>query len=361
MTPPDQTDNGGRRPTDGSGAGRGGGARFAAAGQLVSTVALERELNSQAALARAVLVFICASWFCLLAIGCASYEGEPVRVKPKDLPLAWFDAIFRRTGSMLLLALWAARAAVSLAAPRCVDAAANRVWVPGALYAGQAALRAGVYLLHSAGEQACEREAAGRCRLQLKLRWYLFPPTRQYLAHAHPGKPHHPPHVMSDHILLAAVVAGGVACEAVLPLVHWPRLPTGCGGAAAPRAARTLARVHSAAAVALATLVSAESYYTARYFHPPGEIVYAAVLGAVLFQAPLVTYAQQALAWQRARLRHGGAAEDDALIEGSDPEEEERVEPAGAAGPASTPARGTRRRQVAEATATAAALAGGGD
>jgi hypothetical protein len=33
--------------------------------------------------------------------------------------------------------------------------------------------------------------------------------------------PSHPPHVMSDHILLAAAVHGGLACEALMPLLNW--------------------------------------------------------------------------------------------------------------------------------------------
>jgi hypothetical protein len=31
----------------------------------------------------------------------------------------------------------------------------------------------------------------------------------------------HPPHVMSDHILLAAAVHGGAVSEALLPLLNW--------------------------------------------------------------------------------------------------------------------------------------------
>ena len=50
-------------------------------------------------------------------------------------------------------------------------------------------------------------------------------------------------------------------------------------------------RLYPAAAGALAVLVSAECYFTARYFHPPGEIILAAALGLVVFQAPLLAYA----------------------------------------------------------------------
>lgn len=41
-------------------------------------------------------------------------------------------------------------------------------------------------------------------------------------------------------------------------------------------------------------LVSAECYFTARYFHPPAEIVLAAAIGAALFQLPLLAYVKWA-------------------------------------------------------------------
>lgn len=64
----------------------------------------------------------------------------------------------------------------------------------------------------------------------------------------------HPPHVMSDHILLAAAVHAGLASEAVLPALAW-----GAGGTARGRA---FLRAYSAAAGALVALVSGECYFT---------------------------------------------------------------------------------------------------
>ena len=49
-------------------------------------------------------------------------------------------------------------------------------------------------------------------------------------------------------------------------------------------------RLYSALAAGLAVLVSAECYYTARYFHPPAEIALAAALGLAVFQGPLLCY-----------------------------------------------------------------------
>ncbi len=56
-----------------------------------------------------------------------------------------------------------------------------------------------------------------------------------------------------------------------------------------------LLRTYSAVAAVLALLVAGECYFTARYFHPPGEILLASAIGAALFQAPLLGYARWAL------------------------------------------------------------------
>lgn len=71
---------------------------------------------------------------------------------------------------------------------------------------------------------------------------------------------------------------------------------------------RAFLRAYSAAAGALALLVSAECYFTARYFHPPGEIVLAAVLGLAAFQAPLLWYAARAFVEQHAAHGSSGSA-----------------------------------------------------
>lgn len=101
--------------------------------------------------------------------------------------------------------------------------------------------------------------------------------------------PAHPP--------TTPVQVGGAASEAVLPLLNWWHAQRRRGAGAA-----VLAAAHSGAAVALAVLVAGEAYFTARYFHPPGEIVCAVILGLLLFQAPLLAYCHQALRLQRARV-----------------------------------------------------------
>lgn len=75
-------------------------------------------------------------------------------MKSRDLPLHWFDRIFRTLGSLLLFVLWGVRAAWARLFPRHVDQRSNLVFVPAALYAVQALLRLGIYQLHAAGAWA---------------------------------------------------------------------------------------------------------------------------------------------------------------------------------------------------------------
>lgn len=139
---------------------------------------------------------------------------------------------------------------------------------------------------------------------------------------------------MSDHVLLAAAVHGGLAAEAVLPLLSWraaeasSERPGRAGGYWAlgweqavaggwavaclvaahrhaltalpdskppPGRGRAFLRAYCALAGVLAGLVSAECYFTARYFHPPSEILLAAAVGLLLFQAPLLALTARAV------------------------------------------------------------------
>ena len=202
---PRQRSSEGRRA--GEGRGRTGALVVEAALQSSGAAPLLESIEAQHQLAHAILIFIYIVWFALMAAGCAAYAGargravtlcpaarpsppahplpahqqhptpqssraarpphpsppcgnsfclpslagHPPRVKPRHLPLSGFDAVFRRAGSLMLPALWACRAATSLALPALVDPGANLVWTPGALYAGQAALRMAIYALHYAG------------------------------------------------------------------------------------------------------------------------------------------------------------------------------------------------------------------
>lgn len=77
--------------------------------------------------------------------------GEPILVKSRDLPLHWFDRLFRSLGSALLFALWGVRAAAARALPAHFDRRWNLVFAPAAIYAAQALIRLAIYQLHVAG------------------------------------------------------------------------------------------------------------------------------------------------------------------------------------------------------------------
>lgn len=187
--------------------------------------------------------------------------GEPILVKSRDLPLHWFDKLFRTLGSALLFALWAVRAG----AARLLrwDRQAALVFVPAAIYAAQAVIRLIIYQLHVAGgcsgllglraerarlwaEWVCHWIAPARgsasvaavcrcptnclapaccmCRCTVLCRRFYLPSSSGYIFTPQRfarDNLSHPPHVMSDHILLASAVHGGLASEALLPLLSW--------------------------------------------------------------------------------------------------------------------------------------------
>lgn len=135
----------------------------------------------------------------------------------------------------------------------------EHIWLPGGMYAFQAGLRSLVYHLHRLG--------------------VIFQPSK-WLAPDVPAG--HPPHIMSDHILLAATVVGGLVTEGVVVFLS-------LGHRGSSRSA-SLLPILAAFTTVLAVIVSIESYFTARYFHPPSEIVMGAVIGLVFFQVPLLVF-----------------------------------------------------------------------
>ena len=272
-------------------------------------------------------------------------------VKSKDLPLHHFDKLFRTIGSLLLFALWGVRAGATRLLPRHFDRASTLLWVPLGIYLGQAVIRMAIYQLHVAGgclamhtgiaeaagglpallffslplvdsrslSLTCPSAAADMWHPHLSIlslfpAGYIFTPQRWARDNLS-----HPPHVMSDHVLLASAVHGGLASEALLPLLNWWHTKTtgeqnaagggvaeaGAAGGRRARASnavgcclgriesqpaiasqptsqhlhaasflcwlpqslgaghgRTFLRLYSAAAGALAILVSAECYFT---------------------------------------------------------------------------------------------------
>lgn len=216
-----------------------------------------------------MLCIIYGSWFLLLAAGARAYEGEswpahlpahlprrlrspwagsaaaaapppparppaaagePVRVKPHQLPLYQFDQMFRAAGGAFIFGMWALRACATYMLPRADHTAT--LWVPLALHAALGALRLAVYRAHAAG--------------------LIFAASRW----AAPAPSGHVAHVMSDHILLAAAAVGGLAVEAAMPLLS----VRGARGAADVKSMRSYAKL----ATAMAVVLGWECYYTAR-------------------------------------------------------------------------------------------------
>lgn len=71
-----------------------------------------------------------------------------------------------------------------------------------------------------------------------------------------------------------------------------PHLPS---RSPAKQSTRTLAATVLAAALALVVLTCCEAFVTARYYHPPREIMVAALGGFLLFQLPMGVWAVQLL------------------------------------------------------------------
>lgn len=203
----------------------------------------------------------------MLAIANLAYEGEPIKVRSEDLPLHEFDALFRKVGHMMLIALWGGRCMATVLFPSSLGRNSIPVWTPGAIYIGQAALRHAIFYLHKFG--------------------VIFNAQRGvWFAASIPNT--HVPHVMSDHILLSAAVMGGAACEAVMPFLDSKIVKKNVFP-------RKFMSAYAFLAATVSLLISLESYFTARYFHPPAEIVLGAVLGLVIFQIPLLFYSYSSL------------------------------------------------------------------
>ena len=140
----------------------------------------------------------------------------------------------------------------------------EHIWTPLSMYSVHAVLRAGVYYIHQASTT-----------------WFSQPMA--VLRGLFGGS--ESDHIMSDHILLACTIIGGLSSEIVLVLLSVAvRLRGG------RRRSVLLLKMFAVVVLILALTVCLEVYYTARYFHPPVETVVAAILGLLLFQIPILYY-----------------------------------------------------------------------
>lgn len=76
-----------------------------------------------------------------------------------------------------------------------------------------------------------------------------------------------------------------------------PTLP--CSRLKPGTTARLVLRAYTLAAAALSALISFECFFTARYFHPPVEIISGVAVGLLCFQLPLLIYSGRLLRAQQ--------------------------------------------------------------
>lgn len=168
-----------------------------------------------------------------------------------ELPLRHIDFIFRTVGGILIFAVWGLRAVLKQALHLRGDDRRVHIWIPAVYYAFQAALRSLLHHFHNLGV------------IFLPHKWFATAASVLDISSSRGSSSKekqlfndHHEHIMSDHVLLAATVIGGLACEMVvlhLSFAHRRhKIP--------PLLLRGLA----VAVTMLALLVSAECYYTAR-------------------------------------------------------------------------------------------------
>lgn len=239
--------------------------------------------------ARALLFLIYSFWFLALAIGTLAYAGNQIKADHRHLPLQHFDKLFRNVGAGLLFLPWTLRAIIKSGLHALGHGHRENIWIPAGVYAVQATLRALLYQLHRAG--------------------IILSPDKwaKDIGSWHG----HLPHIMSDHILLAATVVGGLACEAVVASLALTSLSKNNNNNKKKKNTSfsipaLVLQGCTAMSTVLALTVSVECFYTARYFHPPSEIVFAAALGLAVFQVPLLMYIARVLkAHEKRHMRYG--------------------------------------------------------
>jgi len=238
-------------------------------------------------------------------------------VNRNELPLRHIDCLFRTVGGVVIFGVWGLRALLKQALHLRGEDRRVHIWIPAGYYAFQAGLRSLLHQFHNFGVIFSPHKwcAAAASVLGGSSKEKLFD--------------YHHEHIMSDHVLLAATVIGGLACEMVVLHLSFAHRKH--------KISPLLLRGLAVAVTMLALLVSAECYYTAkyvffsinfnislyltlpkcslcflicfflnkyscplsfsscRYFHPPREIIAGAVFGLILFQVPLLSLSARLL------------------------------------------------------------------
>ncbi|KAG7674873.1 hypothetical protein NADE_006908 [Nannochloris sp. 'desiccata'] len=238
------------------------------------SAARESHRQAQRYLARKLLLTIYGAWFLALAVGTLHYAGDDeIAVNRNELPLRHIDYIFRTVGGVVIFAVWGLRALMKQALHLRGDDRRVHIWIPAVYYAFQAGLRSLLHQFHNFGVIFSPHKWFGAATTVV-LGGGSGNNSKEKLLD------YHHEHIMSDHVLLAATVIGGLACEMVVLHLSFAHRRH--------KISPLLLRGLAVTVTALALLVSAECYYTAKYFHPPGEIIAGAVFGLILFQVPLL-------------------------------------------------------------------------
>jgi hypothetical protein len=166
-------------------------------------------------------------------------------INRNELPLRHIDNIFRTAGGVLIFAVWGLRALMKQALHIRGDDRRVHIWIPAGYYAFQAGLRSLLHQFHTFGVIFSPHKWLGAA--------YSFLLGGDNGSN---GKRDYHEHVMSDHVLLAATVIGGLACEMVVLHLSFAHRRQ--------RISPLVLRVLAVAVTSLALLVSAECYYTAK-------------------------------------------------------------------------------------------------
>jgi len=178
----------------------------------------------------------------------------------------------------------------------------EHIWIPAGLYGAQAVLRGLVYHVHQAGYLAVLGPAEELMALTGDHHQHQVgsgggsdggsgggsdggsggDDTVDAESNMYDKGTHH---VMSDHVLLAAAVLGGLACESVIIVYSF------AWKYRSKRISSLLLKALPMLVTVVSGLVSFEIYFTARHFHAPWETITAALIGLVLFQVPILYYA----------------------------------------------------------------------
>ncbi len=170
-----------------------------------------------------------------------------------ELPLRHIDYLFRTAGGVLIFAVWGLRALIKQALHLRGDDRRVHIWIPAVYYAFQAGLRAILHKFHHFGVILSPHKW-----LSTVVPNFVFSGNGSILssgAKEVANSIHE--HIMSDHVLLAATVVGGLACEMVVLHLSFAHRRQ--------KISPLLLRGLAGAVTILALLVSAECYYTARY------------------------------------------------------------------------------------------------